>query len=181
VHTAIAILVLALAAAVLAARLGADTAPPPPLEAEGWELCAGFADGDGPILGVASGRTDAHLLARAIALLGLPGSCATLALPAEATRGGLIRYRVDDDGCALEEVDRLPGPQRLIYGVGLDVNRDPAADLELLPGIGPAKASAIVESRARDGPFGSVEELARVKGIGEKTVERIRPWVDPPR
>ena len=92
VHAAIACLVLALAGVVLAGRLGADGGPTPHQPTQGWDLCAGFATKDGPILGVASGRTDAHLLARAIALLGLPGSCATLELPAEATRGGLIRY-----------------------------------------------------------------------------------------
>jgi competence ComEA-like helix-hairpin-helix protein len=181
VHTAIACLVLALAAAVLAARLGADTGPTPPLATEDWDLCAGFAARDGPVLGIAHGRTEAHLLARAIALLDLPGECAGLELPGDATRGGLVRYRLVAGGCEIDTDERLPGPQRLICGVGLDVNRDPAKDLELLPGIGPKKAGAIVESRERDGPFGSVADLARVKGIGEKTVERIRPWVDSPR
>ncbi|MDD5305957.1 MAG: ComEA family DNA-binding protein [Deltaproteobacteria bacterium] len=79
---------------------------------------------------------------------------------------------------------RLPGPRRLLCGVGLDVNRDPAVDLELLPGIGPVKARRIVESREREGPFRSVEDLDRVPGVGTSTVERLRPWLvfeGPPR
>ena len=43
-----------------------------------------------------------------------------------------------------------------------------------LRGIGEAKARAIVEHRRRHGPFRSVDELALVKGIGPKTVERNR-------
>lgn len=50
------------------------------------------------------------------------------------------------------------------------------ASLELLttlPGIGPAKAAAIIAER----PFDSVEALERVPGIGTKTVETLRPLV----
>jgi len=43
-----------------------------------------------------------------------------------------------------------------------------------LNGIGPVKAKAIIEHRERNGPFKSVEELLDVKGIGRKTLERIR-------
>jgi competence protein ComEA len=72
---------------------------------------------------------------------------------------------------------RLPGATRLVCGVGLDPNRDPAADLELLPGIGPVKARRIVESRDKDGPFRSADDLDRVPGIGPATVEALRPWL----
>ncbi len=43
-----------------------------------------------------------------------------------------------------------------------------------LTGIGQAKAEAIVEHREANGPFRSVEDLLRVKGIGEKTLEANR-------
>ncbi len=56
----------------------------------------------------------------------------------------------------------------------IDLNSATAAQLEMLPGIGPAKARAIVEDRTRNGAFGSVEALDRVVGIGPKTVERLR-------
>jgi len=56
----------------------------------------------------------------------------------------------------------------------LNLNSSSAAELELLPGIGPALASRIIEDRKANGPFKSVDDLDRVKGIGPKTLERIR-------
>lgn len=46
-----------------------------------------------------------------------------------------------------------------------------------LSGIGISKAEAIVAYRKQHGPFKSVDELANVKGIGQKTLERLRPRV----
>ncbi len=57
------------------------------------------------------------------------------------------------------------------------VNTATAEQLATLPGIGMAKATAIVEDRAANGRYRSVEDLARVRGIGEATVERLRPLV----
>ena len=53
----------------------------------------------------------------------------------------------------------------------------PAAELETLPGIGEKKALAIVEYREANGPFRAVEELERVKGISERTVDGMRAYV----
>jgi len=61
----------------------------------------------------------------------------------------------------------------------LDPNRASAAELELLPGIGPSLAGRIVADRQLHGPFATVEELERVKGIGARTVERLSPLLRP--
>jgi competence protein ComEA len=66
----------------------------------------------------------------------------------------------------------------------VDLNRATASDLIALPGIGPAKAEAILAYRGKRGGFRRVEELRRVKGFGRKTVARLRPLVTvtpPPR
>ena len=60
----------------------------------------------------------------------------------------------------------------------IDINTATAAELERLPGIGPAMAVRIVEKRrALGGRFTAVEQLLDVKGIGPKTFQRLRPYV----
>ena len=58
----------------------------------------------------------------------------------------------------------------------VDVNTADAAELERLPGVGPALARRIVEDRKLHGPFGAPEELTRVPGIGAKTVEALKDY-----
>lgn len=76
-------------------------------------------------------------------------------------------------------------------GRAIDVNRAPALpisfvvnvneadwpELSVLPGIGPVLAQRIVASREQDGPFRSVDDLRRVRGIGPITLERLRPHI----
>ena len=59
----------------------------------------------------------------------------------------------------------------------LDVNTAGAAALERLPRVGPSLARRIVEERRLRGPFRAPEDLARVKGIGPKTVDALREHV----
>jgi competence protein ComEA len=58
----------------------------------------------------------------------------------------------------------------------LDLNQATAEELQRLPGIGPKLSAAIVAAREKK-PFASVDDLRRVKGIGAKTMEKIRPFV----
>ncbi len=59
----------------------------------------------------------------------------------------------------------------------VNVNTATADQLMLLPGIGEAKAQAILERRKEQGGYKSVDELLEVKGIGAAALERIRPFV----
>jgi len=54
-----------------------------------------------------------------------------------------------------------------------------AAELEALDGIGPTLAQRIVEWRERNGPFGAVDDLLEVPGIGEARLEALREEVVP--
>ena len=65
----------------------------------------------------------------------------------------------------------------LVVGIPVDLNRAGAPAFEALPGIGRARADAIVSDRSERGPFRSVEELERVRGVGPATVEALRPFV----
>ena len=55
----------------------------------------------------------------------------------------------------------------------VNLNTAPADTLGLLPGVGPAKAAAIVRYRQRH-PFRTVDELVRIRGIGRKQVRALR-------
>lgn len=57
----------------------------------------------------------------------------------------------------------------------LDLNAATVDELDTLPGIGPAKARAIIAEREMNGPFTDIDALGRVKGIGASTLARLRP------
>lgn len=59
----------------------------------------------------------------------------------------------------------------------VNINTATAQELQLLPRVGPALAQRIVDFRSANGPFKAPEELARVKGIGEKSFARLAPYV----
>jgi hypothetical protein len=70
----------------------------------------------------------------------------------------------------------LRGPGRLLFGLPLDANFADAATLEVLPGIGPARARAWVLERAR-APLCGLRDLERVPGIGPRTSARLAPYI----
>ena len=57
----------------------------------------------------------------------------------------------------------------------VNLNTATKDELVALPGIGPAKAQAIVDYRNQHGPFRNIDELRKVKGIGEKLFISIKP------
>ena len=59
----------------------------------------------------------------------------------------------------------------------VSVNTADAAALEELPGIGPALAARIIDWRDTEGPFGGVDDLLAVSGIGPKVLESLRDLV----
>ena len=81
----------------------------------------------------------------------------TRAVVCDATRAGTVALR---------------GPGRLLFGLPLDVNREPESSLLRLPGIGPARARAIVAARCVE-PFRNVADLAKISGIGPVTVRGL--------
>lgn len=59
----------------------------------------------------------------------------------------------------------------------VNINTASATELEAVPGIGPVTAQAIIAYRTQNGPFRQVDDLTAVKGIGAKTLEKMRPYV----
>ncbi len=82
---------------------------------------------------------------------------------------------------ALPERKLRPPPSEVSHalrdGEPMDINRASAGDLALLPGIGPSLALRIVAHRDQNGPFPSPEALLAVRGIGQKTLQKLKPFL----
>lgn len=165
------LLALVLMAAVVAAGLAAFTVKyvsrPRPVEialvpaesASPIEVYLGGAAGQEGIFSVDSDATLGEVLRRA-----------GISLDAE----GRLRISVSVLGAG----DAAPagGPGEGQSGK-INVNTAGASELESLPGIGPARAQAIIDYRSRSGPFRTIDDLLDVPGIGAGTLEDIRDLV----
>ena len=60
----------------------------------------------------------------------------------------------------------------------ININKADVEELEKLPRIGPAMAKRIIEYRKLQGSFKSLDDLIKVKGIGQKTLDLIRPYLE---
>ena len=58
----------------------------------------------------------------------------------------------------------------------VNINTASKKELDALPGIGEVLAQRIIDYRSANGPFSTVDELTKVKGIGEKTLEKLKPY-----
>lgn len=59
----------------------------------------------------------------------------------------------------------------------VNVNTASAVELQYLPRVGPSLAGRILEFRETNGPFKGIDELVAVRGIGETSLEKIKPFV----
>ena len=58
----------------------------------------------------------------------------------------------------------------------VNINTASKKELDALPGIGEVLAQRIIDYRSANGPFSTVDELTKVKGIGEKTLAKLKPY-----
>lgn len=72
------------------------------------------------------------------------------------------------------EVHRIP---ERVYDYRIDMNEATWVEWMQLPGIGKTLAQRIIEHRETHGPFQSVDDLDEIRGIGPKTIEKLRPWL----
>jgi competence protein ComEA len=59
----------------------------------------------------------------------------------------------------------------------VNINTASAEQLQLLPRVGPALAGRIIEFREENGSYRTVDEIVAVKGIGEKSFEKLEPFI----
>ena len=59
----------------------------------------------------------------------------------------------------------------------IDINAADSAALESVPGIGKSLSQRILSFREKNGPFQSVDDLLKVQGVGEKSIQKLRPYL----
>ena len=67
-----------------------------------------------------------------------------------------------------------PAEDKVTFPV--NINSASKRELDALPGIGEVLAQRIIDYRSANGPFQSVDELIKIKGIGEKTLAKLKPY-----
>ncbi len=59
----------------------------------------------------------------------------------------------------------------------VDLNTADSAALESVPGIGKSLSQRFVSFREKNGPFQSVDDLLKIQGVGEKSIQKLRPYL----
>jgi competence protein ComEA len=77
-------------------------------------------------------------------------------------------------------VEALPPAKLKVLSMPISINSATAQELDVLPGIGPKMAQAIVEFREKYGNFSSAEDLLQVPGIGAKKLAAVKPHITVP-
>jgi competence protein ComEA len=85
----------------------------------------------------------------------------------------LVGIGMEGRGVAAGQETKAPAASQ----APLNLNAATSADLEKLPGVGPAMATRILEYRQKSGGFKKVEELMNIQGIGERNFLRLKPLV----
>ena len=88
----------------------------------------------------------------------------------------LIACRGKMSGWGQAEIEILSQQPREYY-YAIDINRASWVEWAQLDGIGEVMARRIVDERQRHGPFQSIEDLRRVRGVGTNLIEKLRPFL----
>jgi competence protein ComEA len=167
--TAAVVLVLALAGGLAAQRLQAAEMPLAP---------DFYAAADAAFVAASQPDSAAGPLVTAAGPLPVDSTSATadtVAVPADVWAVTPEAALAEADEAVASSSERSSG--RKPPPVRTNLNTATAEQLQRLPRIGPALAGRILEYRRQHGGFRSAAELTEVRGIGDKTMERLAPWV----
>lgn len=82
-----------------------------------------------------------------------------------------------EDKSTAKEKSAMENKAKMTQGKKVDINTANAATLESLFGIGEAKAKAIIKYREKNGKFKNINDLSKVPGIGDATLEKMKSHV----
>lgn len=129
-----------------------------------------------------SGRNGVYFVPRGMALstfldlAGIGPDAPGLPSPAAGVLTTATTVRLDRNGTGIKTIP-LSAPKRIALGIPVNINRSSLEDLVLVPGIGEKTAEGILKHRRLNGAFRSIDDLADVKGIKEKRLEKLRKYV----
>ena len=92
-------------------------------------------------------------------------------------QNGRLNVFASGDGKGRVEIQSLAPAKLRVLGIPLNINTATVDELDILPGIGPKTAQAIVEYRESYGRFAAPEDLLNIPGIGKKKIEALRKQI----
>ncbi len=95
--------------------------------------------------------------------------------------GKMLIFHIVDGAVVSVDLGWMPAAMRMSLGIPLHVNRMSGTDWDDLPGVGPSLALRIENDRHKNGDFGSLKELQRVKGVGLKRIAKWKPFFTVPK
>jgi competence protein ComEA len=175
--------------AIVSAAIGAGlmllaTGARPPAGIEGWtpvnaEVQALLAEENAP----GKGSSVVNAPTGEAAAGGSPGTTASTAegnpglAAAEAGSSGTAPGAAGTASPTASPTDKAGDLVKSVETGKISINRAGLAELQEIPGIGEKKAQAILDYRNTHGAFASIEELTQVKGIGDKMLEKMKPYI----
>lgn len=96
---------------------------------------------------------------------------------AEKVHDEMVVY-IPKNGEIVDEISQIDGSgSQSKKSNKVNLNKASNTELETLPGIGPAKAAAIIEYREQNGPYKQIEDLQKISGIGPKSFEKLQDLI----
>lgn len=122
-----------------------------------------------------------HVTNEVTAAATAPPEPAPTASPTPAPAGGAAVSSAAASEAPAPEASPAPAEEPVLEEVlvekSVDINQASLEELDRLPGIGPALGQRIIDYREQNSGFYDIEEIMEVSGIGEKTFQKLEPYI----